>query len=130
MRNAQLQKKRPKYLNLLEISQPLPAVVSILHRVSGLLLFFPGIPLLLSGLQGMLESPQEYARLQSLLAHPILKIGLIAALWFFLHHLLAGLRFLALDLHYGILLQQARLTSKLVFIGGFLLTVLIGVSIW
>jgi succinate dehydrogenase / fumarate reductase cytochrome b subunit len=130
MRNAQLQKKRPKYLNLLEIRQPLPAVVSILHRVSGLLLFFPGIPLLLSGLQGMLDSPQEYARLQSLLAHPILKIGLIAALWFFLHHLLAGLRFLALDLHYGILLQQARLTSKLVFIGGFLLTVLIGVFIW
>jgi succinate dehydrogenase / fumarate reductase cytochrome b subunit len=130
MRNAQLQKKRPKYLNLLEIRQPLPAVVSILHRVSGLLLFFPGIPLLLSGLEGMLDSPQEYARLQSLLAHPILKIGLIAALWFFLHHLLAGLRFLALDLHYGILLQQARLTSKLVFIGGFLLTVLIGVSIW
>lgn len=130
MRNAQLQKKRPKYLNLLEIRQPLPAVVSILHRVSGLLLFFPGIPLLLSELEGMLDSPQEYARLQSLLTHPILKIGLIAALWFFLHHLLAGIRFLALDLHYGILLQQARLTSKLVFIGGFLLTVLIGVSIW
>ncbi|HEY6044560.1 MAG TPA: succinate dehydrogenase, cytochrome b556 subunit [Nitrosospira sp.] len=125
-----MQKKRPKHLNLLEIRQPLPAVVSILHRVSGLLLFFPGIPLLLSGLQGMLDSPQEYARLQSLLAHPILKIGLIVALWFFLHHLLAGIRFLALDLHYGIELQQARSTSKLVLGAGFILTVLIGVSIW
>jgi succinate dehydrogenase / fumarate reductase cytochrome b subunit len=130
MRNAQLQKKRPKYLNLLEIRQPLPAVVSILHRVSGLLLFFPGIPLLLSGLEGMLDSPQGYARLQSLLAHPILKIGLIAALWFFLHHLLAGIRFLALDLHYGIELQQARSTSKFVLGAGFILTVLIGISIW
>jgi len=130
MRNAQLQKKRPKYLNLLEIRQPLPAVVSILHRVSGLLLFFPGIPLLLSGLEGMLDSPQGYARLQSLLAHPILKIGLIAALWFFLHHLLAGIRFLALDLHYGIELQQARSTSKFVLGAGFILTVLIGIAIW
>src|SRR6185312_14992757 len=130
MRNAQLQKKRPKYLNLLEIRQPLPAVVSILHRVSGLLLFFPGIPLLLSGLEGMLDSPQGYARLQSLLAHPILKIGLIAALWFFLHHLLAGIRFLALDLHYGIELQQARSTSKFVLGAGFILTVPIGISIW
>jgi len=130
MRNAQLQKKRPKYLNLLEIRQPLPSVVSILHRVSGLLLFFPGIPLLLSGLEGMLDSPQGYARLQSLLAHPILKIGLIAALWFFLHHLLAGIRFLALDLHYGIELQQARSTSKFVLGAGFILTVLIGISIW
>ena len=119
-----MQKKRPKYLNLLEIRQPLPAVVSILHRVSGVLLFFPGIPLLLSGLEGVLDSPQEYARIQSL------KIGLIAALWLFLHHLLAGIRFLALDLHYGILLQPARFTSKLVFVAGFLLTVLIGAFIW
>ena len=130
MRNAQLQKKRPKYLNLLEIRQPLPAVVSILHRVSGLLLFFPGIPLLLSGLEGMLDSPQGYARLQSLLAHPILKIGLIAALWFFLHHLLAGIRFLALDLHYCGALEQARLTSKVVLAAGIILTLLISLLIW
>jgi succinate dehydrogenase / fumarate reductase, cytochrome b subunit len=125
-----LQKKRPKHLNLLEIRQPLPAVVSILHRVSGLLLFFPGIPLLLSGLEGMLDSPQGYTRIQSFLAHPVLKIGLIVALWFFLHHLLAGIRFLALDLHYGIELQQARSTSKLVLGAAFILTVLIGLSIW
>lgn len=125
-----MQKERPKYLNLLEIRQPLPAMVSFLHRVSGLLLFFPGIPLLLSCLEGMLESPQEYARVQSFLAHPVLKIGLIAALWFFLHHLLAGIRFLALDLHLGIKLQPARLTGKLVLVVGFILTVLIGALIW
>ncbi|MEE8327465.1 MAG: succinate dehydrogenase, cytochrome b556 subunit, partial [Nitrosomonadaceae bacterium] len=40
-------RKRPKYLNLMEIKLPLPAVISILHRVSGVLLFFPGIPVLL-----------------------------------------------------------------------------------
>jgi succinate dehydrogenase / fumarate reductase cytochrome b subunit len=125
-----LQKKRPKHLNLLEIKQPLPAVVSILHRVSGLLLFFPGIPLLLCGLEGILDSPQGYARIQSLLAHPVLKIGLIAALWFFLHHLLAGIRFLALDLHYGIELQQARFTSKIVLAAGIILTLMLGISIW
>ncbi|HEY6044193.1 MAG TPA: hypothetical protein VIU43_04755 [Nitrosospira sp.] len=47
-----------------------------------------------------------------------------------MHHLLAGIRFLALDLHYGIELQQARSTSKLVLGAGFILTVMIGISIW
>lgn len=122
--------RRPKYLNLLEIRQPLPAVISILHRISGVLLFFPGIPLLLSGLELALGSPQGYAQFQSLLANPVFKAGLILAVWFFLHHLLAGIRFLGLDLHYGIALQPARLTSKIVLAGGIILTALIGISLW
>ena len=105
-------------------------MISILHRVSGLLLFFPGIPLLLSGLELVLDSPQGFAQLQSLLANPLCKAGLILALWFFLHHLFAGVRFLGLDLHYAIELQKARLTSKLVLAAGFILTLLIGVTIW
>ena len=125
-----MQKNRPKHLNLLEIKQPLPAVISILHRVSGLLLFFPGIPLLLSGLELVLDSPEGFAQFQSLLANPLFKAGLILALWFFLHHLFAGVRFLGLDLHYAIELQKARLTSKLVLAAGFILTLLIGVTIW
>ncbi|HEX8873793.1 MAG TPA: succinate dehydrogenase, cytochrome b556 subunit [Nitrosospira sp.] len=122
--------RRPKYLNLLEIRQPLPAVISVLHRISGALLFFPGIPLLLSGLELALGSPQGYAQFQSLFANPLFKAGLILALWFFLHHLLAGIRFLGLDLHYGIALQPARLTSKIVLAGGIILTALIGISLW
>jgi hypothetical protein len=42
---------RPVYLDLLSIRQPLPGVVSILHRASGALLFLVGIPLALWGLQ-------------------------------------------------------------------------------
>jgi len=125
-----LEKKPPKHLNLLKIRQPLPAVVSILHRVSGVLLFFPGIPLLLFFLEGMLSSPQNYGQVQSVFAHPLFKAGLIFALWLFLHHLLAGIRFLGLDLHYAIELHQARATSKLVFAAGIILTLLIGVAIW
>ncbi|SEK83265.1 succinate dehydrogenase, cytochrome b556 subunit [Nitrosovibrio tenuis] len=125
-----MQKKPPKHLNLLEIKQPLPAVVSILHRVSGALLFFPGIPLLLSNLELLLDSPQGYAQFQSLFENPLFKTGLILALWVFLLHLFAGIRFLGLDLHYGIKLEQARLTSKIVLAAGFILTLLIGMSIW
>jgi succinate dehydrogenase / fumarate reductase cytochrome b subunit len=125
-----LQRKRPKYLDLLKIRQPLPAVISILHRLSGALLFFPGIPLLLCGLDLILNSSQGYAQFQSFLANPLFKVTLTLFLWFFLHHFFAGIRFLALDLHYGGKLEQARLTSKVVLVVGIILTLLIGAWIW
>src|SRR5687768_3457414 len=128
--SERLQRKRPKYLDLMEIKQPLPAVVSLLHRVSGALLFFPGIPLLLCSLDMILNSQEDHARFQSLLDSPLLKVVLTLSLWFFLHHFCAGIRFLALDLHYGSSLQQARTTSKIVFAAGVILTLLISVSMW
>ena len=125
-----MQRKRPKHLNLLEIKQPLPAVISILHRVSGVLLFFPGIPVLLCGLQMALGSPQGYAEFQSFLINPLVKGTSMLALWFFLHHFCAGIRHLMLDLHYGVALEQARMSSKLVLGMGITLTLLIGAAIW
>lgn len=122
--------KRPKYLNLLKIRQPIPAVVSILHRISGTLLFFPGIPLLLYSLHLLLQSQQDFEVLQNCLRNPLVKAVLLLALWFFLHHLCAGVRHLFLDLHIGVMLPQARASSKLVLAVGFLLTVLAGVLLW
>lgn len=127
---AKLQNKRPKHLNLFKIRQPLPAVVSILHRISGALLFFPGIPLLLCSLQMLLESQQSFVALQDYLRSPVTKLMLLLPLWFFLHHLCAGIRHLALDLHIGITLTQARIGSMLVVVAGILLTVLIGIILW
>ncbi|WP_293006309.1 succinate dehydrogenase, cytochrome b556 subunit [Nitrosomonas sp.] len=125
-----LHHKRPKYLNLLEFRHPMPSVVSILHRVSGVLLFFPGIPLLLSGLQLLLQSPQSFEILQGSLNNPIVKLLLLLPLWFFLHHLCAGIRHLLLDIQVGIKLEQARAGSKLVLIAGFVLTILAGLMLW
>jgi succinate dehydrogenase / fumarate reductase cytochrome b subunit len=125
-----LPKKRPKYLDLLKIRQPLPAVISILHRISGALLFFPGIPLVLCGLDMALGSPEGHTQIQSFLHTPVATLGLILAIWFFVHHLCAGIRYLALDLHYGTKLEQARLSSKVVVGAGIVLTLLIGAAIW
>lgn len=127
---AKLQNKRPKHLALLKIKLPLPAVVSILHRLSGVLLFFPGIPLLLCGLQSLLESEQSFETLQITLLSPLVKLALLFFVWFFLHHLCAGVRYLLLDLHYGITLAQTRASSKLVLLMGVLLTLLMGAIIW
>ena len=105
-------------------------MVSILHRISGALLFFPGIPLLLYSLQMLLQSPQGFETLQDCLRDPIIKVGLLLPIWFFLHHLCAGIRHLALDLHIGVTLPQARMGSRLVVAAGILLTALLGVMLW
>jgi succinate dehydrogenase / fumarate reductase cytochrome b subunit len=120
---------RPKYLNLLQIRLPLPALVSILHRVSGALLFLL-IPLLLWLLQASLESVQTYERLRATVSHPFVKLVLLALLWAYLHHLLAGLRHLALDLHIGVELAPARASSGAVLALGILLTLATGVALW
>ncbi|TDI77304.1 MAG: succinate dehydrogenase, cytochrome b556 subunit [Betaproteobacteria bacterium] len=125
-----MHRKRPKHLNLMEIKLPLPAVISILHRVSGVLLFFPGIPILLYSLQMVLDSPQSHDEFQILLTSLLVKSALILFLWFFMHHFCAGIRYLVLDLNYGIELEQARMSSKLVFVVGIVLTLWVGTAIW
>ncbi|MGZ0018252.1 succinate dehydrogenase, cytochrome b556 subunit [Nitrosomonas sp. wSCUT-2] len=86
--------RRSKHLNLFKINQPLPAVVSILHRISGTLLFFSDIPLVLCGMQLLLQSPESYEILIGYWQTPAIKGLLLLSLWFFLHHLCADIRFL------------------------------------
>ena len=123
-------RQRPKHLNLLKIRQPLPAIVSILHRVSGAALFLLFIPLGLCALQGSLRSPEDFARWAGILANPIAKLILIGFIWAYMHHFCAGIRYLLLDLHKGITLEAARLSSKIVLGVSLVLTLLIATKIW
>jgi succinate dehydrogenase / fumarate reductase, cytochrome b subunit len=120
---------RPKYLDLFKIKLPVPGLVSILHRISGLGLFL-FLPLLLWLFQSSLTSPDSYLRYRDAFANPLVKLLLIGLLWAFLHHLLAGLRFLALDLHYGTALPTARATSWVVLATAIVLTAILGVWLW
>ena len=124
-----MNKKRPKHLALHLIKLPLPGIVSILHRVSGLALFF-ALPLLLLMLQYSLTSIETYTRLQGLFTLPLVKLAMLGLLWAFLHHFCAGLRYLAIDLHYVRDLAGARYSSKVVLVASLALTVFFGVKLW
>ena len=124
-----MQKPRPKYLNLLQIRLPVPGVVSIMHRVSGAVLFL-AIPLLLWVLQKSLESPSGFSAVTGALATPLAKLVLIALLWGFFHHFCAGIRYLALDVDVGTDLKPARATSWLVLAFSIGLTLICGVLLW
>ena len=120
---------RPKFLDLRLIRLPLPGLVSILHRVSGALMFV-ALPLLLWMLQQSLRSIDAYTELTDVLRHPASKLFLLLMLWAFLHHLCAGIRFLAIDLGVGVRLSHARASSKWVLALSLALTVLLGVWLW
>jgi succinate dehydrogenase / fumarate reductase cytochrome b subunit len=124
-----MNKPRPKYLALHQIKLPLPGFVSVLHRISGLILFC-ALPLLLLMLQYSLSSIETYTQLFSLLDNPLLKLMLLGLVWAFMHHFCAGLRYLAIDMHLVHDLAQARNSSKVVMVVSLALTVLMGVKLW
>jgi succinate dehydrogenase / fumarate reductase cytochrome b subunit len=122
-------KKRPKHLDLTTIKLPLPGVVSILHRVSGALLFL-AIPFALTTLQTSLASPEGFTAVKLAMSSGYAKLVLIGLLWALLHHFCAGLRFLAMDLHFCLDLPQARRSSMMVLAASLSLTLLLGVWLW
>ena len=120
---------RPKHLNLLLIQLPLPGFVSILHRVSGALLFL-ALPLLLWLLQQSLRSIETFTRDSEWLQYGLVKLALVGLLCGFLHHLCAGIRYLLIDAHLISGLAQGRASSWLVLIGSLSLTLIFGVMLW
>ncbi len=126
----QANRLRPKYYDLNLLNLPVPGLVSIFHRVTGVVMFLFLIPLLLAALQGSLASGTSFATWQGYFAHPIAKLIVIGFIWSFMHHLFAGIRYLLLDLHIGIALQPARLSAKLVLVAGLVSTLIIAARIW
>jgi len=122
-------KKRPLWYNLSPLNLPLPGLVSIFHRVSGALLFL-GLVWFLFLLDMSLASEAGFTRLHAYVAHPIVKISLLALLWAYLHHLCAGLRHLFLDVDMGVQLHAARHSAVAVFVVSLTLTAFIGARLW
>lgn len=123
-------RKRPKYLDLFKIRLPIPGIVSILHRITGAVLFLVFIPLGLAALQGSLASADGFAKWAELFANPVMKLILIGFAWAYVYHFCAGIRYLFLDVHKGVDLEAARLTSKIVVAVSLLLTLLIAIKTW
>lgn len=121
-------KKRPKYLNLVEIKLPLAGFASILHRISGAGLFLM-LPLLIYLLQLSLKSPESYESFRALAAHPLVKLLLLGLLWAYLHHFCMGIRILLIDVHVGVEKEQARASAKAVLAVSLGLTLVLGLKL-
>lgn len=107
--------QRPMFLNLFLIRLPITGLVSILHRISGLFLFLV-LPFILYVWELSLKSSEDFANLATGLSHPVCYTIICLIGLAFLYHLLAGIRHLLMDLHFGDSKCVARATSWLVLL--------------
>jgi succinate dehydrogenase / fumarate reductase cytochrome b subunit len=127
--------KRPVYRNIhvtqiLGYRLPIAGIVSILHRISGALLFLAGLPLILWLFQESLISELGFERFRTAVAHPVVKVALLGLLWAFCHHFVAGIRYLLLDNHVGLEKGSAANSAKAVIAISLALTLLVAGSLF
>ena len=125
-----MNKKRPVNLDLRTIKQPLPAITSILHRVSGVVLFFGAI-FMMYALSLSLESQAGFDQAAQMLSESFIAKfiawGLTSAV---LYHFLAGLKHLVMDAGYWEEIESGRAAAKATLIIAAVATLLAGVWIW
>lgn len=122
----QKNKNRPVYLNLFAIHLPITGVVSILHRVTGVLWVLL-LPLALALLQRSLESEVGYAQVRTLMSGTAARLAALLALWLFAQHFFFGVRHLLLDLDIGVSLASARRSAGWTFVASAGVTLLAAV---
>jgi succinate dehydrogenase / fumarate reductase cytochrome b subunit len=127
--NIAVNSKRPVNLDLRTIKQPVTALTSIAHRISGIILFI-SIAGLLWMLDVSLSSESGFERVQSVLQNPLAKLILWGVLSALLYHLVAGIRHLIMDAGIGEGLESGKRGSQIVIVVSVILIVLLGVWIW
>jgi len=121
--------KRPVNLDLTTIQLPITAYTSIVHRISGVLLFL-GVAVMLYVLDLSLSSAEGFAQAKAFLGGSLAKLvvwGLLSAL---LYHMVAGVRHLVMDAGVGETLEGGKQGSKIVIAVSAVLIVLAGVWVW
>ena len=133
MSEAAVKKVRPKYLSLqallFEIRLPLAGWVSILHRISGALLFVAMVWLLWM-LDRSLASDAGFETIRRYAGLWPVKLSLLVLIWAFCHHFCAGIRYLFIDLDKGVDKETARLTGVVVLVASLVLTAFFGWKLW
>ncbi|WP_422460728.1 MULTISPECIES: succinate dehydrogenase, cytochrome b556 subunit [unclassified Endozoicomonas] len=121
--------KRPVNLDITTIKLPLPAYTSILHRISGVILFI-GLGFILYGLELSLASEESFDALKALLSAPLAKFiiwGILSAL---IYHLIAGVKHLLMDMDVGDGKESGSLGSIVTLVLSTVLIILAGVWVW
>ncbi|MFT4070220.1 succinate dehydrogenase, cytochrome b556 subunit [Paraburkholderia sp.] len=124
-----VKKPRPEFRNiglgqiLTAYRLPLAGRVSILHRVSGALLFL-FLPFLLYLFDQSLTSELSFDVFKGFLSNIIVKLITLVLAWAFLFHFCAGIRHLVMDTnHDAVSKEKGKSTSIVVFVVSSLLTI-------
>ncbi|MDY7116938.1 succinate dehydrogenase, cytochrome b556 subunit [Halomonas sp. SSL-5] len=122
--------KRPVNLDLSTIQFPLPALTSIAHRITGVILFI-GLIFAFWALSTSLSSPAGFVAVSDALANNFLaKLvawGLLSALAF---HFVAGIKHLLMDMDIGVTLEGGHKKAQITVVVSAVLIILAGVWVW
>ena len=121
--------KRPINLDITTIKFPLAAIASILHRITGVILFL-GMSIFLYLLQLSLKSEAGFTSALELSNRISVKLVIWALIICVAYHLIAGLKHLLLDLGLGETKVAAEHGAKILLTSLVLITVLAGVWLW
>lgn len=137
---TELARKRPEFRNINAFKDlptyrlPAPGWVSILHRISGVLMFVL-LPFILWIFDTSVSSEISYARLRSAFAGGasgvILKLVALALIWAYLHHFIAGVRHVWMDVsHKAVTKGWGNTSARVTLVVSVLLTVVLGAKLF
>jgi len=120
----------------LQYRLPLAGVVSILHRVSGGIMFIL-LPFVIWLFDTSVTSEISYDRFTSAFVAGIgfvpafiVKLAVLALIWAYLHHAIAGVRHLWMDMTHSVTKEQGRSSAIVTLAASLVLTVLLGARLF
>ena len=133
--------KRPEFRNihvtdLKNYRLPPAGIVSILHRISGAILFLL-LPFIIWMFDTSVSSEVSFESFRSAFVAGIgfvpgwfVKLATLAILWGYLHHFIAGVRHLWMDATHSVTKEQGKSSAVITLALGTLLTVLLGAKLF
>ena len=139
---TELAKKRPEFRNINALSDlptyrlPPAGWVSILHRISGLLMFLL-MPLIIWMFDNSISSEFSYAKFAAafnvglgLVPGWFMKLVALALIWAYLHHFIAGLRHLYMDVCHAVSKEFGKSSAIVTLSLSIGLTVVLGAKLF
>jgi succinate dehydrogenase / fumarate reductase cytochrome b subunit len=125
-----------RLVDALQYRLPLAGVVSILHRVSGALMFAL-LPFVVWLFDVSLSSEVSYEQFTAAFSAGIgvapawfVKLVVLALIWAFLHHAIAGVRHLWMDMTHSVSIQQGRSSAVFTLATSIVLTLALGAKLF
>ena len=139
---TQLAKKRPEFRNINALSDlptyrlPAAGIVSILHRISGLIMFLL-LPLLVWMFDTSVSSEISFAKFSAaftvglgFVPAILVKVVVLALIWAYLHHLIAGVRHVYMDVCHAVSKEFGKSSAVFTLVVSLGLTAALGAKLF
>ena len=139
---TQLAKKRPEFRNINALSDlpsyrlPAAGIVSILHRISGLIMFLL-LPLIVWMFDTSVSSEISFAKFSAaftvglgFVPAVLVKVVVLGLIWAYLHHLIAGVRHVYMDVCHAVTKEFGKSSAVVTLVLSLGLTAALGAKLF